>query len=457
MANDKFKLKLKTGLSIIKRIIEIGKNVPLIQTASAVAEQIQKQIEIQVDNEEMWADIKERVCTAQEQLSRCNLDERKYNRAYKNYIEVLKYINLYMKEMGNKESSDDKIYKKLKSFVNASHINEVYKELLHKLDDATKEFHFEINIETYNKVDVLNDKVDIICNMMSLAFLNKGFDPNPKDVNLTKLYDNDIEDPENDDKDIRGDGRVEKKYYNGETVALIKVKYPQNQNDEEKIRKSAIYHLYLSACNSILRFKGTLASNRSMYIVIEWAEYGYLELFLQKDIAFPWSERIKISQQIASAIQFCHNNHILHHNLRSKNVLIDKDLNAKLTGFESAKFSYEGTRPTSDEDGIRYYPIERFGAEHHLWCKRCDIYSFSVLLWEIASRKKPFEDITTKRLIKMLPERLRTGEGPGKIDSDIPLKFKEIIDSCGSLNQKSRPEIKQVSKELNSLYLNHGK
>lgn len=57
----------------------------------------------------------------------------------------------------------------------------------------------------------------------------------------------------------------------------------------------------------------------------------------------------------------------------------------------------------------------------------------------------------------MLPERLRTGEGPGKIDSDIPLKFKEIIDSCGSLNQKSRPEIKQVSKELNSLYLNHGK
>lgn len=124
MANDKFKLKLKTGLSIIKRIIEIGKNVPLIQTASAVAEQIQKQIEIQVDNEEMWADIKERVRTAQEQLNRYKLDEGKYNRAYKNYIEVLKYINLYIKEMGNKEEdSDNKIYKKLKSFVNASHVS----------------------------------------------------------------------------------------------------------------------------------------------------------------------------------------------------------------------------------------------------------------------------------------------------------------------------------------------
>lgn len=57
----------------------------------------------------------------------------------------------------------------------------------------------------------------------------------------------------------------------------------------------------------------------------------------------------------------------------------------------------------------------------------------------------------------MLPERLRAGEGPGEIGSDIPLKFKEMIDRCGSLNQESRPEIKQVSRELNSLYLNYGK
>ena len=133
-------------------------------------------------------------------------------------------------------------------------INEVYKELLRKLDNAVKEFHFEMAIETNNKVDILNDKVDIISDIMSLAFLNKGTDPNPKDVNLTKLRDTDIEDPDDDDKETRGrSGRVQKKYYNGETVASIKVKYPQNQDDEERIHKAAVYHLYLSACNSILR------------------------------------------------------------------------------------------------------------------------------------------------------------------------------------------------------------
>ena len=90
--------------------------------------------------------------------------------------------------------------------------------------------------------------------MMSLALLNKGTDLNPKDVNLTKLRDTDIRDPDDDDKETRGRSeRVQKKCYNGETVALIKVKCPQNQDDKERIHKAAVYHLYLSACNSILR------------------------------------------------------------------------------------------------------------------------------------------------------------------------------------------------------------
>ena len=53
-------------------------------------------------------------------------------------------------------------------------------------------------------------------------------------------------------------------------------------------------------------------------------------------------------------------------------------------------------------------------------------------------------------MFKMLPERLRAGEGPGEIGTGIPLKFKDIIDRCGSLKQENRPEIEQVSKELNS-------
>ena len=63
-------------------------------------------------------------------------------------------------------------------------------------------------------------------------------------------------------------------------------------------------------------------------------------------------------------------------------------------------------------------------------------------------------------MFKMLPERLKAGEGPGEIGTGIPQEFKDIIDKCGSLKQENRPEIKQVSKDLNSLYtlyLKHGR
>ncbi|CAI2163428.1 3493_t:CDS:10 [Funneliformis geosporum] len=428
--NQKSQKYLRRCRVFPKEIIEIGKNVPLLQTASAIVEKIQEQVELQIENEEIREDIKDKVCKAQEQLNSHKLDEGKYNRAYKHYIEVLKHIDLYIKDMGNNEDPENKkkIRKKLLSFVKASYMNEVYKELIKKLDDAMKEFHFEMNIEMCSIVGNLSDKVDAL---VSLNYLNRGFDFNPNDI---ILRDTDIEKPDNNDKVVRGKSdRVQKKYYNGEAVAIIKVKFPQDQNEVDKINRAAFYHLKLSACNSILRFKGTCASSGNLHIVVEWAEYGYLELYLQEDIEIPWSERIKFSTQIASAIQFCHNSQILHHNLRSLNVLIDKDKNAKLTGFEQAKFSFEGTRPLSNQDGMR----------------------FSVLLWEIASRKKPFENILTEDLLAKLPEQLQADKGPGEIGKDTPPKFKSIIDSCGSLEQEDRLDIKQVSKELNTLYLSN--
>jgi len=96
--------------------------IPLLQTASEIVEQIQVQIEIQVDNKEMWKVIKEKVRIAQQLLNKYKLDEREYSRAYENYIEVLRHIELYVEVMGNKEGSDNKIHK-LMSFVKASHVS----------------------------------------------------------------------------------------------------------------------------------------------------------------------------------------------------------------------------------------------------------------------------------------------------------------------------------------------
>lgn len=64
-----------------------------------------------------------------------------------------------------------------------------------------KAFHFEMDMGTnykvhqiaqvvsdaHNTVNIVDNKMDTINSMINLLFLNKGFDPNPKDVSLTKF------------------------------------------------------------------------------------------------------------------------------------------------------------------------------------------------------------------------------------------------------------------------------
>jgi len=122
--NEKVNIKFKSTLSVTKRIAELGKDIPLIQTAASAVKEILGQIELQVKNKEMWGEIKEKVCTAQKQLSHYAPDEEKYDQAYKNYIEVLNHIVLFIKETEETENKK-KLNKNLRtviSFVKASHV-----------------------------------------------------------------------------------------------------------------------------------------------------------------------------------------------------------------------------------------------------------------------------------------------------------------------------------------------
>lgn len=78
------KLTIKSAFSIGERIAEVGKNVPLLQVATAIAEQIQKQIQLHVENEEI----------AQKQLNYYKPNEEKYNNNTSKFYDSLNYISM---------------------------------------------------------------------------------------------------------------------------------------------------------------------------------------------------------------------------------------------------------------------------------------------------------------------------------------------------------------------------
>ncbi|KAL7592419.1 hypothetical protein Lser_V15G32595 [Lactuca serriola] len=122
-----------------------------------------------------------------------------------------------------------------------------------------------------------------------------------------------------------------------------------------------------------------------------------------RDVAEPlsWETRLKIMIGIARALTYMHSseNQVIHRDVKTSKILLDKDFNGKLGGFDLAKFGQE-TREidvTTRIVGTIGYTDPKYVSTGHVSAKS-DIYSFGVVLLETltgqrASRKNPPFDI----------------------------------------------------------------
>ena len=76
-----------------------------------------------------------------------------------------------------------------------------------------------------------------------------------------------------------------------------------------------------------------------------------------------------------------------------------------------------------------------------------DVYSFGIILWEIASRKPPYAEITNRN---ELYNKLKEGLRP-KIPKDCPLEISKLMRKCWVRNPGVRPSFKEIVKKLESL------
>lgn len=188
-------------------------------------------------------------------------------------------------------------------------------------------------------------------------------------------------------------------------------------------------------------------------IVAEYMLYGDLYHFVRKqDSDLEWPMVLKIACDIAAGMSFLHSAKppIIHRDLKSANVLLAsldlKEVVAKITDFGLS--GAVETVSSLEVANPRWLAPEVMKKEE--FTEASDVYSFGIVLWELLTRKIPFDETSFDSVVE---EKVKSGERP-KIPNHCPNNFSKLIGDCWQENPKSRPNFKDIKLVLHQMKQN---
>jgi serine/threonine protein kinase len=160
------------------------------------------------------------------------------------------------------------------------------------------------------------------------------------------------------------------------------------------------------------------------YIVMRYVEGGTLKKILGRPLAL--DRTVDILSQIGDALDYAHQQDIIHRDVKPANVLLDRGRWALLSDFGLAKMAAASVQLTKTGVGLgtpAYMSPEQ--AQGKPVDGQSDIYSLGIMLFEMLTGQVPFEaDTPLAVLIKHLTAPLPL---PRKMNPDIPESVERVI------------------------------
>uniref|UniRef100_J3LLL4 non-specific serine/threonine protein kinase n=1 Tax=Oryza brachyantha TaxID=4533 RepID=J3LLL4_ORYBR len=182
----------------------------------------------------------------------------------------------------------------------------------------------------------------------------------------------------------------------GEVVAVKNLLDHKGQAEKEfKVEVEAIGKV---RHKHLVGLVGYCAEGPKRMLVYEFVENGNLEQWLHGDVGpvspLTWDIRMKIAVGTAKGIAYLHEGlepKVVHRDIKSSNILLDKKWNPKVSDFGMAKVLGSGSSyVTTRVMGTFGYVAPEYASTGML-NESSDIYSFGVLLMELISGKRPVD------------------------------------------------------------------
>ncbi|TMW55670.1 hypothetical protein Poli38472_010552 [Pythium oligandrum] len=185
---------------------------------------------------------------------------------------------------------------------------------------------------------------------------------------------------------------------------------------------------------NIVSLIGACVEPPTMCMVMELCETSLHHALHVDNTFFSVQHSTRIAADVASVMRFLHSLSpaVIHRDLKSPNVLLDKKGTAKLCDFGLVRTK------TTTAGTPSYMPPELLSGKP--FSKAVDVYMFGVLLWEIFARDIPFRgfDVADIRRKVLAGERFRIPT------IDCPEECQKLMKRCWDAEPSRRPTFEEI-------------
>lgn len=236
--------------------------------------------------------------------------------------------------------------------------------------------------------------------------------------------------------------------YNGQEVA-IKVLRMAHHHDQAHLVREFMQELAVLRKvrhKHIVQLIGASTVPPKLCIVTEFMRRGSLLDYLHRHHPLKHSVQAKLALDVARGMDYLHRCNIIHRDLKAANLLMNEHGDCKVADFGVARVVDAACTMTAETGTYRWMAPEV--VSHQRYDAKCDVFSFGILLWEVATGGAvPYAGFTPlQAAVGVVQKGLR----PTLPEGGHPALCR-LMTSCWDTSPGARPDFSTLVVQLDAL------
>ncbi|EGG22512.1 RGS domain-containing protein [Cavenderia fasciculata] len=235
-------------------------------------------------------------------------------------------------------------------------------------------------------------------------------------------------------------GRVYAGYWKGKEVAVKVFGHELNVYFDEAEYKREVALMTLLKHDNLVQCFGSGSYGNCYFHLTEFCSRGSLTEYLKNpNSPLDLNTQLNFALDIAHGMRYLHSMSVIHRDLKSMNILLTENGKLKIIDFGTSRlFNKQMTFMVGTQS---WMAPEVFTSKSYT--EKVDVYSFGIILWEIFTRRAPYDENVPFNT----PFKVAKGERP-EIPKETPSYVSNLIKKCWSHKPSHRPSFSKICAYL---------